>query len=90
MGEDKGQSKSVDFTLDPRSPSKRPEQLAALLEQALRREFPESLAIVEISHAPQTPVVSLRNLEQLEAETSKALTHRARVIYNEFMISPWY
>ena len=90
MGEDQGQPQTVDFTLDPRSPSKRPEQLAALLKQALRREFPESLAIVEISHAPQTPVVSLRNLEQLEAGTAKALTYKARAVYNEFMISPWY
>ena len=32
MGEDQEQPKTVDFTLDPRSPSKRPEQLAALLE----------------------------------------------------------
>ena len=90
MGEDQGQPKTVEFTLDPRSPSKRPEQLAALLEQALRREFPESLAIVEISHTLQTPVVSLRNLEQLKAETARALTHKARAIYNEFIISPWY
>ena len=90
MGNDQGQPKTVDFTLDARTPSKRPEQLAALLEQALQREFPEAGAVVEISQTPQTSVVSLRNLEQLEEGTATALTHKARAIYNEFMISPWY
>ena len=87
MGNDQGQPKTVDFTLDARTPSKRPEQLAALLEQALQREFPESGAVVEISHTPQTSVVSLRNLEQLEEGTATALTHKARAIYNEFMMA---
>ena len=88
MGNDQGQPKTVDFTLNARTPSKRPEQLAALLEQALQREFPESGAVVEISHTPQTSVVSLRNLEQLEEGTATALTHKARAIYNEFMNQP--
>ena len=88
MGNDQGQPKTVDFTLDARTPSKRPEQLAALLEQALQREFPESGAVVEVSHTPQTSVVSLRNLEQLEEGTATALTHKARAIYNEIHDQP--
>ena len=34
---------SLDFQIDASSPSKRPEQFAALLDSALRREFPEAL-----------------------------------------------
>ena len=37
----------VEFRLDPHGPSKRPEQLAELVESALRREFP---AAAELSH----------------------------------------
>ena len=81
---------SVDFNLDPTSASKHPEQLAALLERALRQEFPESLDIIEICHQPNTPVVSLRNLEKLEEHTAKKLARRAQAVFNDFMESPWY
>ncbi len=80
---------SLDFSID-NSLSKRPDQLAALLDSALRREFPEALDIVEIVQAPDTPMVSLRGLEKLEDETAKRLAHRARAVFNDFMISPWY
>ena len=80
---------SLDFSIDS-SLSKRPDQLAALLDSALRREFPEALDIVEIAHAPNTTVVSLRGLEKLEDDTAKRLAHSARAVFNDFMISPWY
>ena len=81
---------TVDFTLDPSSPSKRPEQLVSLLESTLRREFPEALEIVDVWHAPGAPLVSVRNLEKLDERTAKTLAHRARGVFNEFMTSPWY
>ena len=90
MPERQGQPPTVDFTLDPSSPSKQPEQLVSLLESALRREFPEALEIVDIWHAPGEPVVSVRNLEKLDERTAKNLAHRARGVFNEFMTSPWY
>ena len=43
---------SLDFELDPSSPSKRPEQFVILLERALEQEFPEALEIIDIWHAP--------------------------------------
>ena len=81
---------AVEFRLDPHSPSKRPEQLAALVESALRREFPAAAEIVEVVHSAEDAAVSLRNLEQVERATAEKLAHRARVVYNDFMISPWY
>ena len=81
---------TVDFTVDPISPSKRPEQLVSLLESALRLDFPEALETVEIWHAPGEPVVSIRNLEQLDEQVAKNLARRARGVFNEFMTSPWY
>ena len=90
MPKRQGRPPSVDFTLDPSSPSKQPEQLVSLLERALRREFPEALRIVDISHAPGAPVVSVRNLEKLDEQTAKDLVHAARGVFNEFMMSPWY
>ena len=84
------QRPAVEFRLDPRSPSKRPEQLAALVESALRREFPAAAEIVEVVHSADDAAVSLRNLEQVDSATAEKLAHRARVVYNDFMISPWY
>lgn len=81
---------TVEFTLDPRGAAKRPEQLAALVESALRREFPEALDVVEVAHSPDDAVVSLRCLEKVDRATAEKLAHRARVVYNDFMISPWY
>ena len=81
---------TVDFTLEPSSPSKRPEQLVSLLESALQREFPKALGIVDIWHEPGEPLVSVRNLEKLDEQTAKTLAHRARGVYNDFMTSPWY
>ncbi len=84
------QRPTVEFKLDPRSPSKRPEQLAALVESALRREFPAAAQVVEVAHSAEDGVISLRNLEEVDGGTAEKLAHRARVVYNDFMISPWY
>ena len=81
---------SLDFELDPSSPSKRPEQFVILLERALGQEFPEALEIIDIWHAPGKPLVSVRNLEKLDEPTAKDLAHRARGVFNDFMTSPWY
>ena len=91
MSEDQSQPSNIDFPLDPdKTPSKRPDQLARLIEETLKREFPDALAVVEISHDSQASVVSLSKLEQLDETTAKALAHKARGVFNEFMISPWY
>ena len=90
MPERQGQPPTVEFTLDPSSPSKRPEQFVSLLERALRQEFPQALEIVDIWHAPGEPVVSIRNLEKLDEQMATHLAHRARGVFNEFMTSPWY
>ena len=81
---------TVEFRLDPHSPAKRPEQLAALVESALRREFPAASKVVEVVHGTEDGVISLRNLEEVDGGTAEKLAHRARVVYNDFMISPWY
>ncbi len=81
---------AVEFRLDPHSPAKRPEQLAALVESALRREFPAAAQVVEVVHGAEDGVISLRNLEEVDSGTAEKLAHRARVVYNDFMISPWY
>ena len=89
MVENRDAPPSLGFPIDASSPSKRPEQLAALLDSALRREFPEARDIVEIVQVPNPPVVSLRGLEKLEENVAKRLTHTARAVFNDFMISPW-
>ena len=81
---------AVEFRLDSHSPAKRPEQLAALVESALRREFPAAAQVVEVVHDAEDGVISLRNLEEVDSGTAEKLAHRARVVYNDFMISPWY
>ncbi len=81
---------TVEFRLDPHSPAKRPEQLAALVESALQREFPAASKVVEVVHGAEDGVISLRNLEEVDGGTAEKLAHRARVVYNDFMISPWY
>ena len=90
MVEDQDPPPSLDFRFDASSPSKRPEQFAALLDSALRREFPEALDIVEIAHVPNPLAVSLQGLEKLEESAAKRLAHCARAVFNDFMISPWY
>ena len=90
MAEHEDQSVTVDFKLDPTSPSKRPEQLATMLERALRQEFPESLDVIEISRSPDKSGVSLKNLEKLEEDTAKHVAQRARELFDDFMNSPWY
>ena len=80
----------VTFTLPPRGASKRPEQLAALLESTLRREFPGAAAAIEIACLPDGATVALRNLDQLDEEAARKLARRAHVVCNEFLISPWY
>ncbi len=59
MAEDPDSPPALDFLIDASGSSKQPQQLAALLDSALQREFPEALDIVEIAHAPNTTVVSL-------------------------------
>ena len=90
MTDNESESPSLQFTLDPNNPSKRPEQLAALLETSLQREFPTTASIISVSHSPDAPVVGLCNLEDLEDDIAKKVAHRARVIINDLMISPWY
>ena len=90
MVKDQDSLPSLDFQIDASSPSKRPEQFAALLDSALRREFPEALDVVEIAQVPHPPGVCLRGLEKLEENAAKRLTHAARAVFNDFMISPWY
>ena len=80
----------VTFTLPPRGASKRPEQLAALLENTLRREFPAAAKLLEIACLPDGATVTLRNLDQLDEEVARKITRRADVVRNEFLISPWY
>ena len=46
--------------------------------------------MVKVAHAADDAVVSLRNLEQVDRSTAEKVAHRARVVYNDFMISPWY
>ena len=80
----------VTFTLPPRGAAKRPEQLAALLESTLRREFPGAAASIEIACLPDGATVALRCLDQLDEEVARKVTRRAEVVCNEFLISPWY
>lgn len=80
----------VAFTLPPRGASKRPEQLAALLESTLRREFPGAAKLLEIACLPDGATVALRNLDQLDEDVARKITRRAHVVCNEFLISPWY
>ena len=86
----KSEQPIVRFTLDPHSPSKRPEQLAALIESAVQREFPDVADVVQVSHSRDDAVISLLNLDKLEEDTAKKIAHRARVVFNDFMINPWY
>ena len=90
MVKDQDSPPSLDFQIDASSPSKRPEQFAALLDSALRREFPEALDVVEIAQVPYPPGVRLKGLEKLEEDAAKRLTHAARAVFNDCMISPWY
>ena len=90
MSEHQDQPSTVDFTFDPSSPSKEPAQFVSLLENALRREFPQAVEIVDIVHAPGEPVVTVRHLEKLDEQMAKEVTHKARGVFREFMTSPWY
>ena len=81
---------AVEFTLPPRGAAKRPEQLAVMLENTLRREFPGAAAQLEIDCLPDGATVVLRNIDQLDADVARKLTRRAHVVCNEFLVSPWY
>lgn len=80
----------VRFTLPPRGAAKRPDQLAAMLESTLRREFPEAAGSIEIACLEDGATVALRKLDQLDADVARKLARRAHVVCNEFLISPWY
>ena len=90
MSEDQQPSHSLDFELDPKSPSKGPQQLVALLGRVLGDEFPDVVKLVDIMPTRGNSRVSVRNLEKLDEQTSKDFVHRARVVFNDFMSSPWY
>ncbi len=81
---------AVELTLPPRGAAKRPEQLAALLESTLRREFPDAAALIEVACLPDGATVAVRNLDQVDERTARKLGRRAHVVYNDFLISPWY
>ena len=81
---------AVEFTLPPRGAAKRPEQLAAMLENTLRQEFPGAAALIEVACLPDGATVAVRNLDQLDEPTARKLARRARGVYNDFLISPWY
>ena len=82
---------AVEFRLDPHSPVEAPraargargERVAAGVsrggESGRGRAF-----------GAEDGAISLRNLEEVDGGTAEKLAHRARVVYNEFMISPWY
>jgi hypothetical protein len=81
---------SLDFELDPSSPSKRPDQFVILLKSTLSQEFSKTLEIIDVWREPGNPLVRVRNLEKLDELNAKDLTHRARGVFNDFMTSPWY
>ena len=89
MTEPKSDAPVVQFTLDPGRSTKRPEQLVRLLEGSLEREFPSASTVVKVSHSADG-VVTILHLDALDEEVAHKLAHRARVVYNDFMISPWY
>jgi len=90
MPKSQDQPPTVDFTFDPGSPSKRPEQFVSLLKSALRQEFPQALETLDIWHAPGEPLVSIRNIEKLDEQLAASVAHKARGVFNDFMTSPWY
>ena len=56
----------------------------------MQREFPDVADVVHVSHSRDDAVISLLNLDKLEEDTAKKIARRARVVFNDFMISPWY
>ena len=50
--------------------------------------FPEALDVVEIAQVPNPPGMRLRGLEKLEEDAAKRLTHAARAVFNDCMLSP--
>ena len=83
-------AQEVAFTLPPRGASKRPDQLAALLDSTLRREFPGAAKLLEIACLPDGATVAVRHLDRLDEDAARKISRRARVVCNEFLISPWY
>ena len=81
---------AVELKLPSRGAAKRPEQLAALLESTLQREFPAAAALIEVACLPDGATVAVRKLDQVDERTAQKLSRRARIVYNEFLISPWY
>ncbi len=43
-----------------------------------------------IAQVPYPSGVRLRGPEKLEEDAAKRLTHAARAVFNDCMISPWY
>ena len=81
---------AVELKLPSRGAAKRPEQLAALLESTLRREFPGGGGADRGGLPADGATVAVRNLDQVDDRTARKLARRARGVYNEFLISPWY
>lgn len=80
----------VALALPARGAAKQPQQLATLLENTLRQEFPEAAALIEVACLPDQATVVVRNLDRIDPPTARKLARRARLVYNEFLISPWY
>ena len=78
------------FELNIKDSAMRPEQLLNLLNRMLREEFPTVVDSVILTHEEDDGVVTLSNLEQVDKTIARAVSHRARSIYNEFLTSPWY
>ena len=84
------QNQLLIFTLSNDSATKRPEQLVTLLNESLEKHFPEATGLIQITQSTNDTSVKLIQLDHLDEEIIEKIIHQARVIYNEFMINPWY
>ena len=80
----------AEFAIDSGSPTKRPEQLVNLLVRVLGQEFPDVFESLEVTQAYDSEFVSVIQLQVVGEEVRKKVAHRARVVYGEFVNSPWY
>jgi len=80
----------LEFPLDRKGAAKYPGQLVLLLERAFAQEGGAAFAALTVSHDPKANVVRISGLDRLEPAEAGRISHRARVVFNEFMTSPWY
>ena len=78
------------FTLSTDGATKRPEQLVTILNESLGKHFPETTGLIQIAHSTNDTSVRILQLDHLDDDLIEKLIHQARVVYNEFMINPWY